>query len=116
MWAHEKFYRLPENFVDESVSKGVSMKVTNLPNGFIIGRHGVYLAHRRAFQSVTRNPAPGIFAYFEPTSVDLVISMYAWPPLKPGKTSANIPDRAKKLKDKLGDKARIVVVERIEEQ
>ena len=101
MWVGEKYYRTPDNFTQEAQDWGISKKVVSMPLGLEIGKTVVFLAHRRAILEADREPMAGIFSYFVPQGVDLVIE-----------DPDHIPDRAKTLKDKLADKARIVVVER----
>ena len=78
---------------------GVSKKIKCIPRHFELGKTWVFLAHNKALEDT-----PGIFYAFRPIRVDLVIN-----------DPQNIPDKAKKIVDKLGDKkARLVVVEKEE--
>lgn len=114
MWVGEKHYRIPGSFMAEAAAMGISKKVAHIPKDFDIGVHGLFLCHVRAVLVPDAEPEPGVFTYFKPTHVDLVIKpmLYEAYPV----SEYNIPDRAKKIKDKLGDKARIVVVEPITEK
>lgn len=122
MWVGEKFYRTPDNFMEEARKWGISKKVPHIPRGLEIGVSGVFLAHKRAILVADRDPKPGIFTYFVPQQVDLVVESKPLCMIKEGTNmvidgccyhTADL-DRAKKLKDQLGDKARIVVIERLE--
>jgi hypothetical protein len=103
LWIGEKFYATPDEFVRESGKQGVSRKIKAVPKGFKLGETWVLLAHRKA----VRNPAtgerefPGIFTMFKPRGVDLVIA-----------DENDVPEKAERLAEKIGDGARIVKVVR----
>jgi hypothetical protein len=103
LWVGGQFYSTPDDFTREARAQGVSRKIKAVPNGFKLGETWVLLAHRKA----VRNPAtgqrefPGIFTMFKPRGVDLVIA-----------DADNVPEKAEKLAEKLGDGARIVKVTR----
>ncbi len=95
-------YTLDE-FNKEAARMGISRRISNLPNSFVVGQHWVYLVHAEAGSWL--NPitgqielAPAIFRAFKP-KVELVID-----------DPEKIPDRAKMLKDRYGENATIVKV------
>lgn len=87
------------SFNREAMEMGVSRKLTSIPRGFKIGEHWVYLAHPDAIVRFGEKPSAGVFRVFRPSHIDLVID-----------DPDNIPGRAKTLKDKYGDKVRLVKV------
>lgn len=103
LWIGESFYATPDDFTRETTAQGVSRKIKAVPKGFKLGETWVMLAHRKA----VRNPAtgeretPGIFTMFKPRGIDLVI-----------KDEHDVPEKATKLAEKIGDGARIVKVVR----
>lgn len=102
LWIGEQHYKTPAEYMNEGRAVGVSRKISAVLRGFRLGEHWVYLAHRSAVTNGDPdNPLPGIFTAFKPSHIDLVIE-----------DERKIPDKAKKLKDKLGDGARIVKVVR----
>lgn len=109
MWVGQKFYT-PQSFIHESVSRGVSKKISAIPNGFKVGYHFIYLAHLKAVIDYEgdfgKQPKakPGIFMAFRPLMVDLVIE-----------NENNIPDRAKHIFDKLDGMGRIVKIKKMEQ-
>lgn len=115
LWVGEKFYT-PEKFIAEGHSMGLSKRISAIPHGFEVGKTWVYLAHVKACKIkmlVDSNTLeglngptkevrkPGIFYVFRPTLVDLVVDT---------RDPDKLPARAKALKDKLGDDARLVKV------
>ena len=100
IWVGEKFYDSPQSFLGEAAQMGISRKLAALPRGFKLGETWVYLAHRKAVQKINP-PQPGIFSVFKPTGVDLVID-----------DENEVPERATKLAESLGDGVRIVKVVR----
>jgi len=115
LWIGEGFYKQPADFLAEAQRMGVSRKVSALPKGFKLGETIVYLAHRFAVPTKMTElqraliagavPAPeatpGVFAIFKPAGVDLVID-----------DENNVPERAEKLAEQVGQGARIVKVVR----
>lgn len=103
LWIGEGFYPTPEDYIRESARQGVSRKIKAVPQGFVLGETWVFLAHRKAI----RNPAtgerdmPGIFSAFRPRGIDLVIA-----------DAHNVPEKAERLAEKIGDGARLVKVVR----
>jgi hypothetical protein len=110
LWIGEGFYRSPHDFMAEARTMGVSRKVSAVPKGFKLGETIVYLAHRLAIpvpvsERVPGEPTekPGVFSIFKPAGVDLVID-----------DEKNVPERAVKLAEQIGEGARIVKVVRAE--
>lgn len=119
LWIGEGYYKQPHDFLAEAQKMGVSRKVSAIPKGFKLGETVVYLAHRFAvpprkpvseahtvlmkLAGATPEGTPGVFAIFKPSGVDLVID-----------DEHNVPERAEKLAEQVGDGARIVKVVRAE--
>jgi len=102
LWIGEGFYPTPESFLTEARRMGISRKLSALPKGFKLGETVVYLAHRECtFYDAhgVRETQPGIFSIFQPAGVDLVID-----------DPDQVPERALKLAEQVGDGARIVKV------
>ena len=103
LWVGGAFYATPDDFSREAHAQGVSRKIKAVPKGFKLGETWVMLAHRKA----VRNPEtgeremPGIVTMFKPRGIDLVI-----------KDENDVPEKAEKLAEKIGDGARIVKVVR----
>lgn len=74
----EKFYPLPDDFIEESRRMGVSRRITSVPRDFEVGKTWVLFAHRKA---VHERPefvgpvkfTPGIFAMCQPTRIEYVV-------------------------------------------
>lgn len=104
LWVGQQHYT-PEAFTLEALRLGVSRKLPSIPRGFEIGRHIIYMAHIAACTDVNVEGeivrSPGVFFVFKPRHVDLVVSV---------DRVEDLPERAKNLKDSLGDNARIIRV------
>ena len=97
IWVGEKFYATPEDFMAEAREMGISRRITAVPQGFKVGEHYVYLAHRKAIETKCqacyvdfelRNPgeeceecggfgsifSPGIFTAFKPTTIEKIVN------------------------------------------
>ncbi len=101
IWVGNKYYS-PQTFAREAQEQGISKKVAAVPNGFEIGEHFIFLAHNHAVPNLddSDNPtSPGVFMVFRPQRVDLVID-----------SADKIPDRARSIAERLGDKARLIQV------
>lgn len=103
IWIGEKHYARPIDFLREADRMGISRKIAAIPNGFEVGEHAIFLAHRNC---ITRREddrlayIPGVFAAFKPLMIDLVID-----------DPDRVPDKALEIAKKLGsDKCRIVKV------
>lgn len=79
MWVGKRYYSV-EAFITEARRMGISKRVSNLPQGFELGTHFIYLAHIRACvpepqmgTDVDEEASPGIFWVFKPSHVELVI-------------------------------------------
>lgn len=103
MWIGDKFYT-PAEFTREARSVGISKKVASIPRGFEFGKDIIYLAHIKAIVDYDDDETPfsaGVFMSFKPEWVDIVID-----------NPDDIPERAMMLKEKFGDKARLVKVQK----
>lgn len=108
MWVGEKYYPTPESFAIEAEQMGISKKIAAIPNGFELGTHFILLAHSKADSRLVWDDSgkpsvqhvPGIFFVFRPVGVDLVIA-----------NQNKVPERALNIAERLGDLARIIVVE-----
>lgn len=105
MFVGDKFYT-PESFSREALVMGISKRMSTMPEGFEFGTHFIYLAHIKAWEveremdgETITDHVPGVFYIFRPTHIELVID-----------DPNNIPEKAKKLKDQLGEQATIVKV------
>ncbi len=92
LWVGEKFYPTTREFTRESETQGISKRIACVPRDFVIGKHWIALAHRRAVvkfttfdESITdtirksqdfidRATSPGIFQMFKPIAVDYIIT------------------------------------------
>ena len=99
LWTGEKFYRSPHTFMAEARQLGISRKIAALPHGFRLGSTWVFLAHRLTIPDGQGGFGAGIFTMFKPRGVDLVIE-----------NAHDVPERAVKLAEQIGEGARIVKV------
>lgn len=103
IWIGEKYYKTPDDFVREVHKMGISRKVSAIPNGFEVGTHVIFLAHKRVSKSIVEGKEvwkPGVFMAFRPTYIDLVIE-----------DENRVPDKAVEIAKRLGeDKCRLVKV------
>lgn len=103
MWIGEKFYS-PAEFIREARAVGISKRVANIPKGLEFGKNVIFLAHLKAVVNYDDEDNPfssGVFMSFCPDRVDIVID-----------NPDAIPDRAMAIKEKFGDKARLVKVQK----
>jgi len=56
LWIGEKFYATPEEFLKESMTQGISRRITAIPNEFEIGKTWVLFAHRKAIARFCAHP------------------------------------------------------------
>lgn len=106
LWVGEAYYPSPRDFARESAMLGISRKLAAVPRGFKLGETVVYLAHRLAiWHEDTQSYSPGVFAFFRPMGIDLVIDPDVTEP----------PERAVRLAESLGEGARIIQVVRDED-
>lgn len=80
IWIGEKYYRTPEDWIDEGITMGISRRIKNIPKGFIVGETWVAVAHIKAIPAtikvfgIDEIPArPAIFQVFKPSHVDYVV-------------------------------------------
>ncbi len=103
IWIGERFYKKPQDFLDESNRMGVSRKIKTVPKGFELGVTFVYLAHRFAVPTGEVDDAgnpkmgPGVFSTFKPTGIDLVVA-----------DANQMPEKAERLSKQYG--ARVIQV------
>jgi len=97
-WVSSKHYPTIHDFLSEARTRGVSRRIQQPLKDLVFDETRVYLAHSRALITVERRAIAGIFAFFIPSHVDLVVS------------SKKIPERAEELVKKIGPRARIVSV------
>lgn len=85
MWVGEKFYPTPEDFTNEAAEMGVSKRIAQIPNDFVVGKTWIYLAHPKAVvktelkkvgrkQMVRRTLVPGIFKAFKPSRIEYIVT------------------------------------------
>jgi hypothetical protein len=108
LFVGEQSYPSPHDFRREAIMMGISRRLPAIPNGLEIGTTVIYLAHRKAVLTGLAPPygdrfeaSAGVFMVFQPTRIDLVVDT-----TDPDQLS----DRAKRLAEKLGDKASLVKV------
>lgn len=104
IWIGEQHYADPESFMREAHIMGISRKIAAIPQGFEVGVHAVFLAHRKTIKQVNEDGEvkwiPGVFMAFKPNMIDLVID-----------DPDRVPDKAIEIAKKLGeDKCRILKV------
>jgi len=91
LWVGEKYYPLPADFLREAGKQGISRRIPAVPQGFKLGEHWVWLAHRKAItpdheehcaslnQETTSECdceadwTPGVFQVFKPTRLEYVV-------------------------------------------
>lgn len=104
IWIGEQHYDSPQKFMEEAARMGISRKIAAIPNGFVVGEHAIFLAHRKSIYQKNEEGKyewkPAVFMAFKPSYIDLVIH-------DPDK----VPDKAIEIAKRLGpDKVRIVKV------
>ena len=114
LWIGEKFYKTPDQFVQEGVEMGFSRRITTVPHGFKIGETWVLLAHKNAVPEKVHSVAdgwaspsevipaePGIFFVWQPQRVELIFkesqrgSEKVQAAVKRGITPVFVPDNDK---------------------
>lgn len=90
LWVGEKFYKRPNDFVNESRTLGVSRRIKAIPHGMKLGETWVLLGHSKAVYNFTvpvseefvldgqelikDSYTPGIFQVFKPSAVELIVT------------------------------------------
>lgn len=90
LWVGEKFYRGPDDFLQEATTMGVSRRIKAVPHGFELGKTWVLLAHPKACyfiatpdseaflagqgDLVDTKYSPGIFYVFKPARIERIIT------------------------------------------
>lgn len=110
VWIGEQHYKTARLFMEEAARMGISRKIGALPLGFEVGKHYVYLAHRKTMtrtDPTTRIQewVQGVFTAFKPMRVDIVID-----------DPDNVPEKAVALARRIGEAARIVKVMPLDEE
>lgn len=79
IWIGEKYYPTLEDFQEEAHRYGISRRLTNVPNDFVVGETWVLLAHRKAIldpfewgKKVTYSP--GIFRVWKPERIEIIVT------------------------------------------
>ena len=103
VWIGHQHYTVA-SFLAEADERGVSKRLSAIPRNLEIGETFVYLAHIKAVGSIRDEGGmtPGVFMVFKPTHIDLVID-----------DSDDVPDKAVRLVERLGEHGRLVKVERM---
>lgn len=103
IWVGEKFYKTAHDFMLEARAMGISRKIGAIPDDFEIGKHVIYLAHRKVALRINdlghEEWVQGVFSAFRPIRLDIVID-----------DPDDVPEKAVNLAKRLGDKARIIKV------
>ena len=90
IWVGEQYYATPEDFLREAGRQGISRRIPAVPQGFELGKHWVWLAHRKTIlpDHDAQCPAlasppeeciceadyiPGVFQVFKPTRIEYVV-------------------------------------------
>lgn len=104
IWIGEKHYATPADFSREAATMGISRKIAAIPNGFEVGVHAIFLAHRKTIRTTSADGEvewkAAVFMAFKPTHIDLVVD-----------DIDAIPDKAIELAKRVGeDKVNILKV------
>lgn len=91
LWVGTKYYATPTDFLREASKQGISRRIPAIPQGFKLGEHWVWLAHREAIPAVhehhcaSRNPdtneecdceaepTAAVFQVFKPSRIEYVV-------------------------------------------
>lgn len=88
LWVGEKYYPMPHDFLAEAKRMGISRRIPAIPQGFEIGKHWVWLAHRKTFWPSHKDECgfwtghecscdaeftPGVFHVFMPSRIEYVV-------------------------------------------
>lgn len=76
IWIGEKFYKSPQDFIQETKVMGVCRRIPFVPGDFEIGKTWILLAHRRAILKKAKFGSPlgyqaGIFQIFKPNKIEI---------------------------------------------
>lgn len=84
MWIGEKFYKTPDEFTREAITRGVSKRIAAVPHKLKIGETWVLLAHPKAIVKIDHAAdlvnndrityTPGIFKAFKPTRIEYIVT------------------------------------------
>lgn len=77
MWVGSNYYPTIEDFVTEGKALGISKRINNIPDGFVIGQSRIFLAHRDGARGKGEREAGErtgtLFGFFMPERIDLII-------------------------------------------
>lgn len=79
LWIGEKFYKTPDDFLQEANTMGISRRISAVPKGFEPGKTWVLLAHRKGYAiggNLETNESdwlPAIFSVFRPGAIEYVV-------------------------------------------
>jgi len=81
LWIGEKYYPAPQKFSNECGAMGVSRRIKSVPNGFVVGKTWVFVAHRKCIMRdlegkqthIDGEFIPGIFQAFQPQRIEYVV-------------------------------------------
>ena len=79
IWIGEKFYKTPQDFIQETKIMGVCRRLPFVPKDFKVGKTWILLAHRRAILKKAKFGSPlgycaGIFQIFKPEKIEITCS------------------------------------------
>ena len=79
IWVGGSFYKMPQDFMGEAASMGVSRRIHNVPRGFELGETWVALGHAKAVThpeiplDEKGHYSPGIMTFFKPTALEYIV-------------------------------------------
>lgn len=79
IWIGEKFYKTPEDWMEEGRDMGVSRRIKNIPKGFVLGETWVAVAHIEAipggetWEGKKEKGKPAIFQVFKPSVIEYIV-------------------------------------------
>jgi len=73
LWIGEKFYRSPQQFLDEAGRMGVSRRIAAIPRDFKLGETWVFVAHRKGIENPDKSYTPAVFQVFRPQRIEYVV-------------------------------------------
>lgn len=78
MWVGAKYYPSIKDFDAEAVKMGVSKRISQVPNDFVVGKTWIALAHPEAIVKAEKSGlltcTPGIFQIFKPTRIEYIVT------------------------------------------
>lgn len=112
MWVGQGNYS-PEEFRNEGDEMGISKRINNIPKGFVVRKHWIYMAHPQACVPVgdggkrkRKEKGPGIFMAFIPQKIERIVLqshheelMAAVNDIQQPKADEDVDDYAKYVED-----------------